>query len=62
MTGTSALFLLQAINVIVYVTFVLKRGEGSLFWTLALALLLGPLVWFVWIAQRAGRLKAARES
>jgi hypothetical protein len=47
--------LITLINALVYVGFVWRRGEAGWLWSVVLALVLGPLVWFVRLAQRAGR-------
>ena len=41
-----------------YTSFVVRRGEASWFSSLLVSLLLGPLVWFLWLAQRAGSKRA----
>jgi hypothetical protein len=49
---------LVLVNAVVYVGFIVRRGEGRLFWAVLLALVTGPLCWFVWLAMRAGNLRA----
>jgi hypothetical protein len=49
---------LVLVNAVVYVGFIVRRREGSLFWAVLLALVTGPLCWFVWLAMRAGKLRA----
>jgi hypothetical protein len=49
---------LVAANLVVYVAFIRRRDEGSLLWSVALAVLLGPLCWFAWLAMRSARRRA----
>jgi hypothetical protein len=49
---------LVLVNAVVYVSFIVRRREGSLFWAVLLALVTGPLCWFVWLAMRSGKLRA----
>jgi hypothetical protein len=57
----SVLVLVNAVVYFVYVGFVVRRGEGSLFWTVLLSLVTGPLCWFVRLAMRAGKLRAEEQ-
>jgi hypothetical protein len=50
--------LLAVVNAVAYVAVVVRRGEAGWWSSLVLAVVLGPLVWFVWLAQRAGRRRA----
>ena len=47
-------------HALLYARFVSKRGDAGFPLSLVLAIVLGPLVWFVWLAQRAGARRAAR--
>ena len=60
MTGSSVWMLAAVINAALYVVLVTRRQEAGWWSSLLLAVVLGPLVWFVWIAQRAGRRRAER--
>lgn len=51
---------LVVVNAVVYVGFIVRRREGSMFWAVLLALATGPLCWLVWLAMRAGKLRAER--
>ncbi|MDQ1536384.1 MAG: hypothetical protein QOE58_777 [Actinomycetota bacterium] len=55
MGGTNVWFALCAVNAVAYIAFIKRRGEGGLYWTSLVALVLGPLVWFLWLSARAGR-------
>jgi len=49
---------LVLVNSVFYIGFIVRRREGSLLWTVLLALVTGPLCWFVWLAMRAGKRRA----
>jgi hypothetical protein len=46
------------VNAVVYVAFIYLRREAGLLWSVLLALLTGPMCWFVWLAMRAGKRRA----
>jgi hypothetical protein len=61
-TALDLWYALFVANAIFYVAFVVRRGEASLGFSVLLAVVLGPLVWFVWLARRAGVRRAERSS
>jgi len=62
MTAASVWAVLTVVNAVIYVWFIRSRGDAGTTSTVIMAglvsLIFGPLVWFVWLSQRAGQKRA----
>jgi hypothetical protein len=66
MTVGTIWVVLTIVNAVIYVWFIRSRGEAGTGSTVVMAtfvsLIFGPLVWCVWLSQRAGRNHESRGS